>query len=128
MKRLLLSIVFIASISFFVFADIFSDINSSMKDGNFKLIASYFNTSIELNIPGADGLFSKAQAELLMKDFFTRNTPRKFVIKHNGDSQDGSKYFIGILETGSGNFRTYYYVKNNNGNYLIKELRIERDR
>jgi hypothetical protein len=109
-------------------ADIYTDINSSIKSGNYKTIANYFNSSIELNIPGADGLYSKAQAELLMKDFFTKNIPKNFSIKHDGVSQDGSKYSIGNLETTTGSYRTYYYLKNNGGSFLIKELRIEKDK
>ena len=128
MKKLFFTLVFVVSICAIIFADIYTDINSSMKSGNFKIIASYFNTSVELNIPGADGLYSKAQAELLMKDFFVKNTPRNFTVKHDGVSQDGSKYSIGSLETSTGSYRTYYYLKNNSGSFLIKELRIEKDR
>jgi len=40
----------------------------------------------------------------------------------------GSKYSIGTLETSSGSYRTYYYLKNNSGTFLIKELRIEKDK
>lgn len=128
MKKQLLTLLF--GISFFsiLVADINSDLNTSMKSGNFKTIASYFNASVELNIPGADGLYSKAQAELLLKDFFTKNTPRNYNVKHDGVSQDGSKYSIGALETSNGVYRTYYYLKNNNGSFLIKEFRIEKDR
>jgi hypothetical protein len=128
MKKFLVTFAFVLSFLAILVADIYTDINSSMKSGNFKTIASYFNSSVELNIPGADGLYSKAQAELLMKDFFTKNTPRNFSVKHDGVSQDGSKYSIGTLETTTGSYRTYYYLKNSNGTFLIKELRIEKDR
>jgi hypothetical protein len=128
MKKILITLVFVFSICAIIFADIYTDINASLKSGNFKAIASYFNSSVELNIPGADGLYSKAQAELLMKDFFAKNTPKNFVVKHDGVSQDGSKYSIGSLETTAGSYRTYYYLKNSNGVFLIKEFRIEKDR
>jgi len=128
MKKLLITLVLGVSIFTILMADIYTDINASMKSGNYKTIANYFNTSVELNIPGADGLYSKAQAELLMKEFFTKNTPKNFVVKHDGVSQDGSKYSIGTLETSTGSYRTYYYLKNNSGSFLIKELRIERDK
>jgi hypothetical protein len=128
MKKLLFTLVFGISICSILIADIYTDINSSMKSGNFKTIASYFNSSVELNIPGADGLYSKAQAELLMKDFFSKNTPKNFTVKHDGVSQDGSKYSIGSLETSMGSYRTYYYLKNSGVNFLIKELRIEKER
>lgn len=128
MKKFLITLIFGVSVCALVLADIFTDINSSMKSGNFKTIASYFNASVELNIPGADGLYSKTQAELLMKEFFTKNTPRNYTVKHDGVSQDGSKYSIGTLDTNTGSYRTYYYLKNNNGTFLIKELRIEKER
>jgi hypothetical protein len=128
MKKLILTFVAMFSMLTFIIADIYTDINASMKSGNYKTIAGYFNTSVELNIPGADGLYSKTQAELLLKDFFSKNAPRNYVVKHDGVSQDGSKYSIGTLETASGSFRTYYYLKNNNGSYLIKELRIDKDK
>ncbi|HRG59093.1 MAG TPA: DUF4783 domain-containing protein [Bacteroidia bacterium] len=128
MKKHLLTLVIGISVFSILMADISTDINSSMKSGNFKTIASYFNASVELNIPGADGLYSKAQAELLLKEFFAKNTPRNYTVKHDGVSQDGSKYSIGALETSSGVYRTYYYLKNNNGAFLIKELRIEKDK
>lgn len=128
MKKFLITMVCVITVSSILIADIYTEINSAMKSGNFKSIASYFNTSVELNIPGADGLYSKGQAELLMKDFFAKNTPKNFTVKHDGVSQDGSKYSIGTLETNAGSFRTYYYLKNNNGTFLIKELRIEKDR
>ena len=128
MKKLLVSLILVTSICSILVADIYTEINGAMKSGNFKTIANYFNSSVELNIPGADGLYSKAQAELLMKDFFAKNTPKNFTLKHDGISQDGSKYSIGALETSAGSFRTYYYLKNNNGSFLIKELRIEKDR
>ncbi len=128
MKKLLFFSTVLLLSGFLLAADIFSDINNSMKSGNYKTIAAYFNTSVELNIPGSDGLYSKTQAELLIKDFFSKNTPRNYQVKHEGVSQDGSKYSIGVLETTGGNYRTYYYLKNNNGNFLVKELRIEKDR
>jgi hypothetical protein len=128
MKKLLFTLALCISMLTLLIADIYTDINSSIKSGNYKTIANYFNSSIELNIPGADGLYSKAQAELLMKDFFTKNIPKNFSIKHDGVSQDGSKYSIGNLETTTGSYRTYYYLKNNGGSFLIKELRIEKDK
>jgi hypothetical protein len=114
--------------SLLVFADITNDIMSGLKTGNAKLIAGYFNATVELNLPGNDGLFSKAQSELLLKDFFVKFPPKNFIFKHDGTSQDGSRFSIGVLETSGGNFRTYYYLKKNGDAFLLKELRIEKER
>jgi len=110
------------------FADIASDIMNGLKTGNARAIAAHFNATVELNLPGNDGLFSKAQSELLLKDFFVKFPPKNYTFKHDGTSQDGSRFSIGVLETSGGNFRTYYYLKKNGDTFLLKELRIEKER
>lgn len=128
MKKIFITTVIGLFIFIAVYAEVIADINGGLKTGNFKVVAGFFNPTVELNLPGNEGLYSKAQAELLLKDFFSKNTPKTFVSKHDGVAQDGSKYSIGSLETSAGNYRTYFYLKNINGTFFIKELRIEREK
>lgn len=109
------------------FFQICNDINSALKTGNSKSIASFISSSIELNLPSNDGLFSKPQAEAIIKDFFSKNTPKSYTVKHEGNSKDGSKFVIGALETSTGSYRTYYFVKTVGGATNLKELRIEKE-
>ncbi len=110
-----------------IFADTAQDINNALRSGNFKAISTLFYASVELNLPGNEGLYSKAQAELILKDFFQKNSPKNFTAKHGGESKDGAKFNIGNLETSSGNFRTYFFLKKEGDALLIKELRIEKE-
>ncbi len=123
---------YFTSIGFFllaatVLADTAQDINAALRSGNFKVISSLFNASVELNLPGNEGLYSKAQAELILKDFFQKNIPKNFTAKHGGESKDGAKFNIGNLETSTGNFRTYFFLKKEGDVLMIKELRIEKE-
>jgi len=43
---------------------------AAIKAGNSKELAKYFGPTVEIILPGSDGAFSKAQAEMIMKDFF----------------------------------------------------------
>ena len=110
-----------------VFAASEQDINNAIRSGNYKMVASFFNESVELNIPGNEGLYSKAQAELILKDFFSKNLPKNFTSKHGGESKEGAKFTIGTLETSTGSFRTYFFIKKEGANLIIKELRIEKE-
>ncbi len=56
MKKQLLTLLFGFSMLSILMADINTDLNASLKSGNFKTIASYFDTKVELGIPGADVL------------------------------------------------------------------------
>jgi hypothetical protein len=114
-------------ISLNVFASPEQDINNALKAGNYSQISAYFKESVELNLPGNEGLYSKAQAELILKAFFAKNSPKNFSAKHGGESKDGSKFNIGTLETSNGTFRTYFFLKKEGESLIIKELRIEKE-
>ena len=64
---------------------------------------------------------------LSLKDFFSKNQPKNFTSKHGGESKEGAKFTIGTLETSSGSFRTYFFIKKEGANLIIKELRIEKE-
>lgn len=97
------------------------------ENGNAKMISKHFNATIELNVPGIEGLHSKDQANFILKDFFLYNPPSQFNIKHSGNSRNGSHYSIGELTTSSGYFRIYLLYNNAGEDIIINELRIESD-
>lgn len=110
-------------------ADPVADIHQAITNANHRSIARYFGSSVELKLPGNEGLFSKAQSELLLRDFFLKNPPRNFISRHEGTATDGSRYSIGKLETQNGStFRTYLYLKKQNENFLLREFRIEKEK
>ena len=55
---------------------------NAISTGNAATLAGYFNASLEIAILDKEDFYSKQQAELIMKDFFTRNTPASFTILH----------------------------------------------
>jgi len=129
--KALLTILFIGFLSLPRIGDLSQDIAIAIRAGNAKELSKYFNGNIDLNIPGNEGVFSKAQAELIMKDFFSKNTPKSFTVLHQGSSKDGAKYTIGSLVTEKITFRTYFYMKKKGEEYLIHELSLnseEKDR
>lgn len=104
-------------------------IYSALKVGNSKELAKYFNGNIELVILDKEGVYSKSQAELILKDFFAKNellTPNGFMKVHEG-GKDVSKFIIGTLYTVKGRYRVYLVVKNIDNVVAIHQLRIEDD-
>ncbi len=107
--------------------DPYEDIANAIRSGDAKSVSKYFSSSVDLTIISREDVYSKAQAEQILKDFFNKNTPRSFSIIHRGESKDGSKYAIGNLTTSNGNYRTYYYFKVVGGNINIQELRFMKE-
>ena len=105
--------------------EIFDEITESIKSGDIRALSGYFNSTIDLTVGSQENSYSKAQAEQILRDFFTENKPSSFSIIHQGFSKEGAKYAIGSLVTIHGkSFRVYLYVKQIEGAYLVNELRF----
>ena len=99
----------------------------AIRAGNAKELSKYFSKNIDLNIPGSEGVFSKTQAELIMKDFFSKYKTLEFNTLHQGSSKDGAKYTIGNLKTDKGSFRLYFYMKKTSDVYYIHEFSLSEE-
>ncbi len=110
-----------------VFADVFDDIAVAIKAGDAKTVAQYFDTSVSLKTIDKSNVYSRNQAEIVLKDFFDKNAPKNFTIIHRGASTKGAYYAIGSLETSKGSFRTYLYIKEVGGKKFIQEFSIEQE-
>lgn len=108
-----------------VVAGITDEISTAIKTGNSKELSKYFASNVDLTLPGYEGVYSKAQAELIVKEFFNKNTPKSFSIIHQGASKDGSQYSIGNLVSGNGKYRTYFLLKKSADKFVIQQLRFE---
>ena len=104
--------------------DIPQAVIDALRTGNTAVLSGYFSTSIELAILDQEDIYSKQQAELIIKEFFSKHVPSSFVILHKG-GKEGSQYAIGNLTTSSGNFRVTLLIKQKENKPYIHQLRFE---
>jgi len=97
----------------------------SLKSGNAKILSEFFNQNVELVVPDSDNVYSKAQAQQIVGNFFSIYTPVSFSIIHQG-GKEGAKYVIGNMGTKTGIFRVYFLLKQSEGKDYIHQLRIEK--
>lgn len=97
----------------------------AMKTGNAKELAEQFIPNIDLTVKETSEVYSKAQAEQIIRKFFNDHPPVDMVIEHSGVSKFGDKYYIGILRTRNGYFRVTFFLKKNGDLMQVKQLRIE---
>src|SRR6266568_1072522 len=82
---------------------------NAIRAGNAKELSNFFNSNIELNILEREGVYSKLQAEQIIKEFFRKNVPNRFIKNHEG-GKDGSKYGIGTLNASTGQYRVSFFM------------------
>jgi len=107
-------------------ADIFDDVLNTLKAGNAKQLSTYFNNSVELTVPGSEGVYSKQQAEIILKSFFAQNPAANVIRQHDGASAQGAKYAIAVYESARSTYRAYIFMKDSGSGFKIHELRFEK--
>lgn len=106
--------------------EISKDINKAIEQGSARAMSRHFGQNVELYIPGSEGTFSRAQSEIILRDFFSRNTVETYTVNHQRSARDGSLYVLGTMRTKEGQqYRTYYLIKRVSQNYFLHQLQIE---
>ncbi|HSV75495.1 MAG TPA: DUF4783 domain-containing protein [Bacteroidales bacterium] len=131
-RYLILAIVFIGFMfsgslrTFSQTEPITNEITLGIRQGNSREIAKFFGPNVDLTLPGSEGAFSNSQAEVILRTFFTRNTPSAFTISHQGTSRDGSVYAIGTMQTRQGQvFRVYFLLKMVGEGFQLHQLQFD---
>ncbi len=107
--------------------DIIDDIASSIRSGNPKNISKYFIEHIDMKMIDKEDVYSKQQAEMILKDFFDKHIVKSYTVAHKSEAKSGSQYVIGTLETSNGKFRTYFLIKTSGDKTLVQQFRIENE-
>ena len=120
---LVLSIVLVVGSAFKPINGI-DDVISALRVGNATEVGKYIDENVELSLPDKSDNYSKAQAIMILKDFFANNVVSGFETKHTGDNS-GNQFCIGTLHTKSGDYRTTVFMKTRNGRQSVKEIKFQ---
>ena len=105
----------------FSFATSIDEVVSAIKVGDAPRISKYFDNMVEISINEKSHSYSKSQAEMVLRDFFSNKGVKTFKVAHRGNTHD-SEYCVGILSTESGDFRTTIFMKVRGDRKVINSL------
>jgi uncharacterized protein DUF4783 len=100
------------------------DIAVAMRSGNVGQISRYLDTRVDISLPDKSDTYSKSQAEMIIRDFFSTNVVRNFLVKRKGENS-GSEFCVGVLQTRNGDYRTTLFMKQKGDKQLLQELRFQ---
>ena len=102
-------------------------IGNALKAGDASGVSRYFGPSVDITIFNSTSTYSRAQGELVLRDFFSKNAVRDFEIQQSGNSSARPATFtIGYLNTSNGRYKVYMWLKPKDGGYVLKEIRFEK--
>jgi hypothetical protein len=123
MKTFLLFALATSSLLFSSYKPIYSieEVVTAMRSGNANQLSRYFDDRIDIQLPSKSDNYSRTQAEMILKDFFSSNEVKNFQVKHKGEN-NGAQFCIGLLQTRNGNYRTKLYMKQKGDRQVLQEI------
>ena len=103
------------------------EIVDALKSGDAEKLSRHFDQTVDISMPGKSNSYSKGQAEMVLKDFFSMNKVRNFELQHSG-SNPSSNFIIGKLTTANGSYRTTVYMRQRGDKQLIQDIEFENAR
>jgi hypothetical protein len=101
------------------------DITGAIRIGNAGELSRFLDSRVDISLPEKSDTYSKIQAEMIIRDFFSTNGVQNFLIKHRASNGGGSEFCVGVLQTRNGDFRTTLFVKQKGDRQLLQELRFQ---
>ncbi|TAE87196.1 MAG: DUF4783 domain-containing protein [Bacteroidetes bacterium] len=125
-KNAIMALIILGSSSL-LYADVFDDVVNALKTQNAREVSKYLNSTVDLTINNQEGVCSKQQAEMMIKNFLAKYPAKNITIQHKGSSAQGAKYAIANYETEQTKFRVYIFLKMVGNQMLVHEMRIEKE-
>lgn len=127
-KSFFLTILLIATLFTAHAQEALEDVINSIRSANVPAIAKYFDKFVTITINSNQSVYSNTQGEMVLKDFFSKNTIKEFTVMQQGATSGGNdaKYAIGNLATNNGSYRIYVVLKHKESIYILQEIRFEK--
>jgi len=104
------------------------NVKYAMKAGSAKDLARNFSNVVEITLDGGEATnYSNTQAEFVMKNFFSKNTPVDFSVNHDGTSEKGQLYAIGTYTSKGSSYTVLIRMKAAGGKYQVHSMSFIKD-
>ena len=125
MKKIFTILATVFALSSFTTPTSINEVVIAIKSGNAASVSKYFDNTVEITINGKSTNYSKAQGEVVLRDFFANNTVKSFSVLHQGES-GGAEFCIGTLSTSNGSYRTTLNLKKKGDKQTLQEIKFEK--
>lgn len=96
-----------------------------LKANNIHELSKMFASSLEVSIADEENIYTAAQAEQVLTNFFKNGPVKSVQVLHRVNSNANIRFAILALTTTTTVYRTAVSFKLINGQFLVNEIRIE---
>ncbi len=104
----------------------YSKVEAAFEQNNAEAIVAMSKDKVLINILGTEGAYSKSQAILVIKDFFTKKPGNSFDFMFKGEESPEGSFAIGSYTSKSEKFRITLHFKKIGSDFKIESLSVEK--
>lgn len=97
----------------------------ALNAGNASNLSKYFDNRVDIGLPQKSDNYSRTQAEMIIRDFFSNNGVRNFELKYKSEKA-GTNYCVGTLKTKGGDYRTTLLMKQKGEKQYLQDITFQR--
>lgn len=105
----------------------YQEIEKAFDTNNEKLLVQYCGEKVMLNVLEKDGVYSRSQAQLVLKNFFSKAPNGDFSYFFKGKESTNDSFCIGEYKARSEDYRISINFKKINNSFIINSLNIDKD-
>ena len=105
---------------------VLEDVVNAVRNSNTATLEKYYDNIVPITINNTQSAYSRTQASLVLKDFFSKNVPKDVTILNSGSATANSQFAIGTLTTNTGTFNLYILLKSKDNIFLLQEIRLNK--
>ena len=102
-------------------------VRTALRNGSSRELSQYLAPTVEVGFDGDKQGYNATQAEIVIKDFFAKNTPSGFEFIHQGESKEGIQYAIGRYMSRNGVYRVFVKLKPSKGAPQIDTMDLTKE-
>ena len=105
------------------------DMANAIRNDRVADMVKYFDSIVPVTINNSQSVYSHNQAQVVLQDFFDKNSSRDFIVMDNGSPDKSSKFMIGSFAVPGGGpkYNVYILMKLKDGNYKLQEIRLNKE-
>lgn len=105
--------------------DLVTELSDRFKNGNAKGISKHFSPTVNFSLLNNENVYSSAQSEIILDNFFRSNPPQSVKIVHRLDNHSNYQHVVLLLGTTRGAYRVALSLKGVDKELQLIEIRIE---
>jgi hypothetical protein len=103
---------------------VYNSLERSVREGNEKRIIFHAGEKILLEIDNVESVYSKPQAEQILRDFFEKNKPSEFEVSFRGTNKNNFAMIGTLVTEKSKKFRVSIRLKESGNTFILEKLSI----